>query len=198
MASFLARHQTLRCLYLSAQTYSFLPTTSSVTAHLPNLEHYEGPALLVPALRLSTTKLRSTRLRWAAMHKSSIDGIVRALHASTTSDGGPFIFSHRCLVTNTRADYMAILVSVARYMPHIGTLQICVDHVVPIGQDAVEKITEHLPRFDRLQYISFVVMRRVVPPEPNRAELGGGLPHPHGLPSPWVRVAETGRSLGNV
>ncbi|KAJ7478667.1 hypothetical protein B0H11DRAFT_1916652 [Mycena galericulata] len=145
VAQFLEGHPTLTHVRVSWSHHL------AVRIRLPNLCHYEGSSEFVPAIVTGT--LRATRLKWFPYMfrtTSTIDKIILALNSLTTADT-PFISSHDFY--RTEEDYLELLKSLSKHMPHTTSLQIrC--HGSPKHIESIKHVTECLPQFNRLAYFA--------------------------------------------
>ncbi|KAJ7434871.1 hypothetical protein FB451DRAFT_1571807 [Mycena latifolia] len=148
IALFLALHSNLTRVRISSN--SRLTASPVVRVPLPNVQHYDGPAGLIPTLVLPGLKV--AKLDWHAGETSStaIDRIIRALHLLTTPEI-PIVSSHdyddRCCT--------AIVTSVSAHMPHTKTLQMRpLREYHRLLDEDIRHIIACLPRFTGLVYLA--------------------------------------------
>ncbi|KAJ7490845.1 hypothetical protein FB451DRAFT_1552440 [Mycena latifolia] len=150
IASFLALHPTLTRFHVVSGTK--LAVSPSVRISLPNLQHYDGPTGLVPALALRG--LKEAQITWTAVetaNSTNIDNIIRALNLLTTPEI-PFYSAHEYYNHNR---CKPILTSISAHMPHTRTLQMrSFSDGDFLDEDTIRHITDCLPRFTRLIYLA--------------------------------------------
>ncbi|KAJ7490842.1 hypothetical protein FB451DRAFT_626516 [Mycena latifolia] len=161
IASFLALHPTLTRVHVA--TINELAASPPVRISLLNLQHYEGPAGLIPALALCG--LREAQIAWTAVaiaNSTNIDNIIRALNLLTAPEI-PFYSAHeyynpdRC---------KPILTSISTHMPHTRTLQMrSFADCNFLDEDTIGHIADCLPRFTRLIYLAMECGRQFFPAE---------------------------------
>ncbi|KAJ7443415.1 hypothetical protein B0H11DRAFT_2291754 [Mycena galericulata] len=144
VAEFLTRHSTLTHVHVN-----WLPRLA-VLIPLPNLCLFEGTSKLVPALAASN--LGASRLEWISSSpwvqgELTIDETIVALNSLTTSSS-PFVSAHDCLLGS--ADTKELLRCLSTHMPHTTSLQIRAS----AGDESIDHVTEYLPQFNRLAFLS--------------------------------------------
>ncbi|KAJ7443419.1 hypothetical protein B0H11DRAFT_2250902 [Mycena galericulata] len=144
VAEFLTRHSTLTHVHVN-----WSPRLA-VRIPLPNLCLFEGTSTFVPGLAASN--LRVSRLEWIGsppwtQGELTIDETIVALNSLTTSSS-PFISAHDCSLD--LAAIKELLRCLSTHMPHTTSLQI---RTSPSDEN-IDRVTEYLPRFNRLAFLS--------------------------------------------
>ncbi|KAJ7454634.1 hypothetical protein B0H11DRAFT_1926461 [Mycena galericulata] len=114
---------------------------------VPDEDFGEGTSKLVPGLAASN--LGAFRLEWISsppwvLGELTIDETIVALNSLTTSSS-PFVSAHDCLLGS--ADTKELLRCLSTHMPHTMSR-------ASAGDESIDHVTEYLPRFNRLAFLS--------------------------------------------
>ncbi|KAJ7434850.1 hypothetical protein FB451DRAFT_281580 [Mycena latifolia] len=149
IVSFLALHPTLTRIRVPSSNRVI--ASPSVRVFLPNLQDYNGPAGLIPALVVRG--LKRAKLMWHTGETSGTDihNIIRALNLLSTPEI-PFFSSHEYCDDCC----MPIVTAVSTHMPHTRALQMwsMVEFDKILDEETIRHITNCLPHFTGLTYLA--------------------------------------------
>ncbi|KAJ7852940.1 hypothetical protein B0H14DRAFT_3656196 [Mycena olivaceomarginata] len=157
LVPFLQRHPHLTRLRIAADDDIAIERGTHIT--LLNLEHYDGPASLIPALVIR--QLREAWLDWHSndISENEVERIVAALASLTTLDF-PFLSSHEY----TRDCCGPIISSLSRHMPYIKTLRMSwlkswnePSNATTVANNNIRHFATWLSRFTGLTFVSMEI-----------------------------------------
>ncbi|KAJ6566980.1 hypothetical protein B0H19DRAFT_1374329, partial [Mycena capillaripes] len=143
-ASFLMRHPALESVWIQLSDGG-LESWSSTRIPLPNLKRICAPLRLFPSIIASN--LQKVNLRWGK--SEPIDPTFITLRSMTHS-GVPFICTNECW----SEQYMPIVDSLSRHIPHTRTLQISINYPLPNVDEIIARTIHYLPGFTCLAFFA--------------------------------------------
>ncbi|KAJ7732605.1 hypothetical protein DFH07DRAFT_846422 [Mycena maculata] len=162
--NFLTRHPTLTYLSVIPGVMPDPPPSTCHLISLPNVEHYDGSASLIP--RIFAGGLKQARLRWHFHGEAAIEHLIVSLISSTNPD----TLLHLSHQYNSVDQCMPIIRSVSIHMSYVRTLQMCRlgnigEPAISLNDTIIREIATYLARFTGLAYFAIEpVFGRAEPP----------------------------------
>ncbi|KAF8144193.1 hypothetical protein K438DRAFT_2029279 [Mycena galopus ATCC 62051] len=146
LGAFLQRHPGLTHLHAFGHRLPLDPSPT-LRIQLPNLQHFEGEATLIPAMMAH--ELREARLYWSG--REDIERTVVALRSITSPDI-PFVSINNGTETH---QCTALVEALATHIPNIKTLHMraATDWASP-DPITIEHLTTYLSHFKALKYLA--------------------------------------------